>query len=139
LNPYLKASLTCFTLCALILIYAFSSVPASLGAKESDMFGWWKAIFKTKGTPGVCRHEATYAITVMGEKYPVRVAGGDYQGARHAQAQAWINGEWRWLAVDYGVVSIVAEDPNFRHSEYYVPWVWYQMILADMVPENRHR
>lgn len=51
------------------------------------------------GTPGVCRHKAVYCGLVMGEKYSTRIIAGEVMppGESHAQAQAEINNEWKWL------------------------------------------
>lgn len=121
MNPYLRASLICFALCGLILYLFFGC--ADKGNVE---------------IMGVCRHEATYAISVFGEKYPVRVAVGDRQGVYHSQAQAWVDNDWRWLSVGSNfVVRISAKDETFTPKLYYVPWVWFAERISVMVQENR--
>ena len=46
----------------------------------------------------VCRHTAVFAALAYGEQFPVRIARGPHRpGEYHAQAQAKIDGEWRWL------------------------------------------
>ena len=49
----------------------------------------------------VCRHKAVLAALVFANEYPVRIAWGpvNEESGYHAQAQAYIKGEWRWLRV----------------------------------------
>jgi hypothetical protein len=45
-----------------------------------------------------CRHYAIMQALVFGETFPVRIAAGpSASGTWHAQAQAYIDGEWKWL------------------------------------------
>ncbi len=68
---------------------------------------------------GACRHEASYSALVAGEWYPVRLAYGKmiptgtaWNGERqgHIQAQAKIDGEWKWLCVIKGRVWVCSQD-----------------------------
>jgi hypothetical protein len=55
---------------------------------------------------------------VLGQAYPVRLVTGATKDPRigHMQAQAFIAGEWRWLAYD-GVHCIVVDD----HDWWFIP------------------
>ena len=55
-----------------------------------------------------CRHDAVYAALTVGEEYPTRIVVGvtTKKGIRHAQAQAFIRDQWRWLAVSNGYIVI---------------------------------
>ena len=52
---------------------------------------------KYVATP-VCRHQAVYAAVTFGDikQVPTRIA----VGPTHAQAQAYVDNEWQWLAFD---------------------------------------
>lgn len=123
MSPYLRASLICFAIAAIAL---------------------W--IFLTMGCAtytamGACAESATYAISTVGEKHPVRVATGLW-GPRerlytHAQAQVWLDGEWKFLCVDFPSVETCPRDPEFSPMEYYVPWVWFAGRMSRMIRENR--
>lgn len=60
----------------------------------------------------VCRHNAILAALTVGEKYPVRLVWGNVSGnwQNHVQAQALIDGQWRWLDVIGGTVQIGDQD-----------------------------
>jgi hypothetical protein len=64
----------------------------------------------------VCRHKAVLAATVAGEDlHPVRIQIGEMAaGGRHAQAQAWIRGEWRYLEFDGVAVWTGEKDAGFE-------------------------
>jgi len=73
---------------------------------------------------GVCRHDATYALTVAGEKYPVRMTYGLWGTRGHNKAQAFKDGQWRWLCVDYPNVYFCSGDNGYVENSYYNPRVW---------------
>ena len=106
MNPYLRASIICFAIAA--AIWAVMLIEA---CQHYAVFG-------------VCRHESTYAMAVMGEKHPVRVQVGDWQGCYHCRAQAFIDGEWQWLCVDYPEVHACKGDEGFRPNQVYKPKIW---------------
>ncbi len=54
----------------------------------------------TEVLPVKCRHEALLCSAVMVEKHPVRIVVGTTKVGLHAQAQAFIDREWRWLQTD---------------------------------------
>ena len=62
----------------------------------------------TEAWKPVCRHDAVYAALTVGEEYPTRIVVGvnSSSGIRHAQAQAFIRDQWRWLAVSNGYIVI---------------------------------
>ena len=64
-----------------------------------------------------CRHTAVFAALVYGEQYPVRIAVGPGKSANHAQAQAYIDGEWTWLQVRDGPEE--GKQERFRPTRYY--------------------
>jgi hypothetical protein len=49
-----------------------------------------------------------YAALTVGEEHPTRIVVGvnKKSGIRHAQAQAYIRDEWRWLAIANGYIVI---------------------------------
>jgi len=110
MNPYLRASRICFAIAA--AIWAVMLIEACQHY----------AIY------GVCRHDSTYAMSVMGERHPVRVAVGDWQGGYHSRAQAFIDGEWQWLCVDYPEVHACKGDEGFRPQYIYKPKIWMHGI-----------
>lgn len=90
---------------------------------------WWSKIFKPRfEVYGVCRHETVYAMCVMGEKYPVRATEGLWGTRQHSRAQAFIDGEWKWLHVDFPAVYIGAGDrqgnEEYRPTQFYKPMIW---------------
>ena len=106
MNPYLRASIICLFLALVVLTI------------------WIIEGCQSYTVTGVCRHEATYAISVMGEHHPVRVAAGPSSIGTHARAQAYLDGNWWWLCVDYPDVYPCAGDLGFRPIYYYTPRVW---------------
>lgn len=119
LKALLLTALTTTLLCWLVLVYGCDK------PYEGKM-------------AGACRHEATYAAVVMGERYPVRVVGGIWSlpgkpGVLHAIAQAQISGKWEWLCVQaYPEVKVCEEDPNFRATTYYTPQTWWDYMYWRM-------
>lgn len=79
----------------------------------------------------VCRHQAVYAALTVGEEYPTRILSGvnTKSGIRHAQAQAYIRDEWRWLAVINGYI-VVEESmrPDFVPDHTYKPILYAARI-----------
>jgi len=114
MNPYLRASIICLFLALVVVV-----------------------IFLLEGcqsytVTGVCRHEATYAISVMGEQHPVRVARGYWGRSDHVRAQAYLDGAWRWLCVDYPDVITCAGDTGFAPTQFYKPQIWLSMFGWDL-------
>ena len=110
MNPYLRASIICLFL-ALVMLTV-----------------WILEGCQSYTVTGVCRHEATYAISVMGEQNPVRVARGYWGTTDHARAQAYLDGAWRWLCVDYPDVITCAGDTGFQPNQFYKPMIWMSMF-----------
>jgi hypothetical protein len=78
----------------------------------------------TKVIP-VCRHKAVYTAISYGdiENKKVRIVVGpshiiDNKWIFHAQAQAYVNGSWEWLVLDYGEVGI-GNLEHFQPKYYY--------------------
>ena len=46
---------------------------------------------------GICRQQALYCGAVVGEKYPVRVAIGEWDNENHVQTQVLRNDSWEYL------------------------------------------
>jgi hypothetical protein len=68
---------------------------------------------------GVCRHKAIYCGLVMGERYHVRIVSGiTITGSRHAQAQAYIDGSWKWLVMDKYVVKTGKQEHQWLLNNY---------------------
>lgn len=63
----------------------------------------------------VCRHNAVMCALVVGEHYPVRIMHGptDTPYWNHAQAQAYIDGQWQWLCLSGGEVFVCEQDHWF--------------------------
>ena len=61
----------------------------------------------------VCRHKAVMGALVYSEQYPVRIAWGPNDiGSYHAQAQAYIDGEWYFLHVIPMQIIIVTDEKD---------------------------
>ena len=82
------------------LSYGCTTVPQS--GPWGGTHGW--------AIDGVCRHQAIFAAIVFGDFYPVRVAVGPGRNAWHAQAEAYIQGEWRWLMKSGNAVQVGKRD-----------------------------
>ena len=117
MNPYLRIALIHFAIAAIALILLLQGCAPTY--------------------TGVCRHEATYAISVVGERVPVRVAVGKIRHERHAQAQAFISGEWRYLAVKGREVFPGSPDGGFVVTGYYHPVGWLRQVNQWMIQENK--
>jgi len=75
-------------------------------------------------TRGLCRHKAIYCAIVYGDLHhvPVRIAYGPstYKpNSYHCQAQAYINGEWKWLTQVGDSVVIGEQDYWFTPTQYF--------------------
>ena len=86
------------------------------------------------GNRAVCRHEALTAAIVEAENgYQVRIVSGTTNFGRHAQAQAFIDGEWQWLGIGpFGNVKVCDQDNFDPHdywavNDYYVSRFWHLM------------
>jgi len=69
----------------------------------------------------VCRHNALYQALTVGRYYPVRIALGPSNlndGRWHAQAQALIDGKWRWLTQSSAKVCVASKDPGLTLEKY---------------------
>ena len=94
----------------------------------------YRSLYEAK-IKGVCRHEAVYAAVVMGEKYPVRIAGGLWSlpgraAVLHSVAQAKIGDTWEWLCIDFPSVAVCKGDPNFQPKHYYGLMEWIERDIA---------
>lgn len=80
---------------------------------------------------GVCRHDATYALCVAGKIYPTRMTFGDWgRPAGHNKSQAFVNGEWKWLCVDYPAVYFCPGDDGYIDKVYYTSKSWVVYYAA---------
>ena len=124
MNPYLRASMICLIFSALML---------------------WLFLAGCAGTytaMGGSSQAATYAIFVVGELHPVRVAVGPWGPREYLQsiamAQVWLNGEWKWLCINFPAVNTCPRDPEFDPQQYYGPVVWFRdHVMPGMVVENQ--
>ena len=89
------------------------------------IFGW---LFKHDEAKPMCVENSVFAALTyrMEKKLPVRIVISRFTekpGRDHAQAQAMINGEWRWLHVTpYSTVSEWDEEafgPDYGIKEHY--------------------
>ena len=90
-----------------------------------SVFGW---LFKTDEVKPMCVENSVFAALTyrMEKKLPVRIVISRFSlkpFTDHAQAQAQINGEWRWLHVTpYSTVSEWDEEafgPDYGTKEHY--------------------
>jgi hypothetical protein len=72
------------------------------------------ACASTEGLPVMCRHRALLSSAVMAEKYPVRIVVGKTEMGMHAQAQALIGHEWRWLQTDGNQVFVGKQEYQMK-------------------------
>ena len=68
----------------------------------------------------VCRHKAAFAALTYGEQFPVRIAIGpsDRSENYHAQAQAYIEGQWVWLETGNTLITTGSQD-TFNPIRYF--------------------
>ena len=78
---------------------------------------------------GECRHEATYARSVFGEQ--LGYWRQDAFVGLHSQAQAFVDGQWRWLCVDFPLVYQCSAEPRFFPDRYFtfLEWQWQMVRL----------
>jgi len=67
----------------------------------------------------VCRHDAIYAASVVGEEHPVRLIAGDIFGVKHIRAQACIDGKWEWIEPSHAWIVIGKNDYRFKENRIY--------------------
>jgi len=70
------------------------------------------------------KNDAIYAITVMGEKHPVRVMIGKLNGEQYVKAQAWKDNDWKYLCIDYPAVYFCEIEKDVIVSHYNNPKIW---------------
>jgi hypothetical protein len=78
-----------------------------------------------------------YAALTVGEEHPTRIVVGvnKKSGIRHAQAQAYIRDEWRWLAVTNGYIVIEESmRPDFAPDGYRDPVVYAASMKRVKLP-----
>ena len=86
-----------------------------------------------KGQPW-CRHNALFAAIIYGEYYPVRFQIGPIRcGGTHVQAQAYIDGEWKWLRLNRMNWPVVADE----HDSFFTPE--RKMTIDDFIKEQKAR
>lgn len=68
---------------------------------------------------GVCRHDALYCASVVGEQHETRVVIGHTGKGYHAQAQVWIDDKWQWLSKKGSSVFISSQDYQMEDKLYY--------------------
>lgn len=99
---------------------------------------------KIIGKP-VCRHNALFVAMVAGEVHPVRIVYGPVvgdEGTGHVQAQAYIDGKWRWLTLINGQVydsdreEFMFALPRFQTIEEYMDTALYWMYNNRMINEK---
>ena len=107
----------------------------------------------------VCRHNAVLAASVVGERYPVRIAYGIMTERKlqasavrftppysnpsmyanvtqnHVQAQAYIGGEWCWLGLADGRVVVTGKD-RFNVTHYYTLAEFFAELMKDQRKER---
>jgi hypothetical protein len=66
----------------------------------------------------VCRHTAIACGLAASERYPVRIARGRLTLAKHAQAQAMVNGKWYFLRRMGRYCVFTPKSDRFRVDEY---------------------
>jgi len=66
----------------------------------------------------VCRHTAIACGLAASERYPVRIARGRLTLARHAQAQAMVNGKWFFMRRLGRYCVFTPKSDRFRVDEY---------------------
>lgn len=75
--------------------------------------------------PPQCRHTSVFYALAVGERYPVRIVYGELWEGQHAEAQAYIDGEWQKLIFNGKEVAAVKEK---------TPWI---IIYDDDVSMER--
>lgn len=115
MNPFLKASLVCFIIAIIALLLFLLSCE-----KHYDMFG--NADDKT-----------TYAMVVMGEKYPIRASVGKLDNKQYSQAQAFHENQWKYLCIDYPAVYFCEADTGFVATNFYNPMIWMGFMKMEFV------
>lgn len=95
----------------------------------------------------VCRHKAVFcAMTWSDLEYvPVRIAVGPStipEGRSHAQAQARVGGEWRWLVVYDDVIALGDRDWWFEPERYCTvaeAMTWIDVIDGTRIDADERR
>jgi len=54
----------------------------------------------------ICRHISLFCAITVGEKYPVRIVYGEIWSGEHAEAQAYIESEWKRLKLVNGKIEV---------------------------------
>ncbi len=98
---------------------------------------WFQRLFFEHSIKGICRHSATYAAIVYGERHPVRICGGRIGDIAHTQAQAFVNDEWEWLQVNFPKVYVGNKDSCFEPDIIIdMPdWLTHPQLLAQNQPK----
>lgn len=81
---------------------------------------------------GHCQHEALVAAMVYMQEYEVRIAYGQMRdgSAAHVQAQAFIDGQWRWLqCYPRTFRAEVGEADDFEPEMYFNLKRYFQQVL----------
>jgi len=86
------------------------------------------------GIKGACRHKAMYSSLVWGEKAEVRIVRFQTSNpdVTHAQAQAYVDGKWRWLRMGgFWVYRSSVDNANYKLIEYLSPDEYLNRFFAE--------
>ena len=108
-------------------------------ARRCGTMNWFQRLFCGHSIKGICRHSATYAAIVYGERHPVRICGGQIGDYAHTQAQALIDGGWEWLQVSFPTVYVGGKDSGFEPNIIIEmsDWLRHPQLLAENQPKLR--
>jgi len=77
----------------------------------------------------LCRHKAFYvALVYYDSGYDVRLVHGLLQGKNHMEAQARVDGTWRWIDYD---LMLQAKPDGFEVLEYYTLKEYFEILMEN--------
>ena len=71
----------------------------------------------------VCRHDALYWVSMLGEEYETRMAFGSWKGLTHVQPQIKLESTWYFFKVKDDKVILISLDPAYWELYYYLTFL----------------
>ena len=76
----------------------------------------------------VCRHNALYWVSMVGENYKTRIAFGYLGGIAHVQPQVKVGDTWYFFEVKDDKVILKSMDPVYWELSYYMTFIQFATL-----------
>ncbi len=117
-----KQNVLIIILAILLLLPACIPVPNQTDISDTLPTTGFRITTDIKWTP-VCRHNALYWVSMLGEEHETRIAFGNWAGLAHVQPQIKVKSTWYFFKVKDGKVILMSMDPVYWELMYYLTFL----------------